>query len=420
MGKYYLPYGDSELELVLDDSKIKQTLILPKECKPILNPVEAIKEALAHPLNSRPLGEFVSPHDKVAIAIDDVTRKTPSRIMLPPVIEELSKAGVKDENVTVIIARGAHRLAREHEIPKIAGEEINRRFKIVNHDPESNLIEIGITSFDNRILINKTFHDADVRIVIGDVELHTFAGYGGGRKTILPGLSALETIKRNHSMVRDDRACMGNIEGNSIHLDMMEAASMIRVDLFLCAVLDGVQRFLSVYTGDMEEVFFKAVKDVDRLFKIPIPHKMDMVIISAGGYPGDINLYQSNKAIEMANSSVREDGVIVLVTECREGIGTGEGNFLDWMGMPYDDLEVQLRDNFQPGIQIPYLIRRSASHCKIIVVANPVIEEFAKTLTNIYYAPDLNSALEKAFSFVGNSPSAVVIPQGKTTMGIPA
>ncbi|HUK84625.1 MAG TPA: nickel-dependent lactate racemase, partial [Candidatus Acidoferrum sp.] len=281
----------------------------------------ALKDPI--PIGSKHLSEIAKPESKVAIVVDDATRKTSSELMLLPVLAELNLAGVKDDNITIIFGCGTHRSVRPEEAIAMLGEEVLKRVKTVSHDCRAtNLVNLGTTkTHGNKVFVNRVFAEADVRVLLGDVGFHYYAGYGGGRKSVLPAVCGEETIKHNHAMLLHANARTGNLEDNPVHQDMTEAARLAKVDFILNIVQNKKGEIVKAFAGDLEIAFLEAVKLVNEMYKITIERRADILVVSASGYPADINLYQAYKALDNALDAVKRGGVIILVAECPEGHG---------------------------------------------------------------------------------------------------
>jgi lactate racemase len=251
--------------------------------------------------------------------------------MLIPVLAELNAAGVKDENVTVIFGCGTHRAVKPEEATELLGAEALKRVKTISHCcTDSDLVHIGITkTYGNKVRVNRAFAEADIRILLGDVNYHYYAGYGGGRKSVLPAMSCGETIQYNHAMLVNSNARTGILEGNPIHIDMTEAARLAKVDFIVNVVENKKGEIVKAFAGDVEAAFLEGVKLVDEMYQVTIDRRADIVVVSAGGYPADMNLYQAYKGLDNALDAVKRGGVIILVAECLEGHGNQV--FYEWM-----------------------------------------------------------------------------------------
>jgi len=310
-------FGSMALELDIPERNIS-SIILPSEPEINEDPSFLIKKALENPIKSKRLSETVTPNSRIAIIVSDVTRPTPTAKLLPPLLEELHLGGAKDENITVVFALGLHRQQTEEESKKLVGEEIYRKFRCIQHDT-SRCRHIGTTSRGTPIEIFENVLDADVVIGTGGIEFHYYAGYSGGAKSVLPGVSSKEAVITNHKMMIDEKAVSGRVDG-PVRQDMEEAAKFTRLNFILNVVLDSKKEIVAAVAGDFIEAHRKGAEYVDSMYKVPV-EPADAVIVSCGGFPKDINLFQAHKALDNATQAVKEGGAIILVAECAEGIG---------------------------------------------------------------------------------------------------
>ena len=299
---------------------------------------DTIRRAIDHPIGlDKGLSETVSLGETVAILVSDAFRYTGADLFLPVLIDALNRAGVSDESISLIFATGVHRHPTPDEERHILGEAIHRRFqgRIFAHDPhdETNLVYLGTTSRGTRVSINKRAHDADRLIATGAVVLHYFGGYGGGRKSILPGIASIETISHNHSLNLDpheDRlnpaVRIGVLDGNPVAEDMLEGARLAGVDFILNTVLNRHHQIAGIFAGELDAAHRAAAEYARKLFTVPIEEKADLVIASAGAAK---NFVQSHKALYNAYQAVKFEGRIIFLAQCEEGLGGGR--FAKWL-----------------------------------------------------------------------------------------
>ncbi|MGB9929954.1 MAG: nickel-dependent lactate racemase [Methanosarcina sp.] len=315
--KIPLAYGNKVYELDIPEKNIS-SIILPSELEIKESPAFSIKKALENPIKSKRLSEIVNPDSKVAIIVSDITRPTPTAKLLPPLLDELYLGKVNDKNITIIFALGLHRQQTEEESKKLVGEEICGKIRCIQHDI-SRCKQIGITSRGTPIEIFEEALNADVIIGTGSIEFHYYAGYSGGAKSVLPGISSKEAVIKNHKMMIEDNAVSGRVDG-PVRQDMEEAAGFAGLDFILNVVLDSRKEIIAAVAGDFVEAHRKGALFVDSMYKVPV-EPADAVIVSCGGFPKDINLFQAHKALDNATQAVKKGGTIILVAECAEGIG---------------------------------------------------------------------------------------------------
>ncbi len=413
----WLPYGKTEICVRIPTRNYLGT-IEPKEKPAAQDPKQELKRALGEPIGAKPLREIAKPEHKAAIVVDDSTRPAPATaLMVSAILDELNLAGVKNENVTIIFACGIHRPVTNDEATSVLGTEILNKVKTVSHDAKAgDLVQIGTTRRHGTPLwINRVFAEADLRILTGDVCLHYFAGYGGGRKSVLPGIAGEESIKRNHTMLLDDNAATGVLQGNPVHEDMTDAASLAKVDFILDVVTNSRGEVIRAFAGDVELAFNEGTKLVDEMYRVPVDRKADIVVVSPGGTPADVNLFQAYKAIDSALDIVKRGGVIVLAAECPEGHGNQV--FYDWMTKFSDAhaVEKEIKRNFVLGGHKAYYLLEALSKVKIILVSS-MPDYYAVSIFKMKTARGINNALSEALTLAGSNPKIWAMPYGNFTL----
>jgi nickel-dependent lactate racemase len=411
----WIPYGKTEVCARIPTRNFLGS-IEPEEKSGVADSRVEIVRALSQPIGTERLREIAKAGDKVAIVVDDATRATPSYLMIPPLLDELNQAGVKDEDVTVIFGRGTHRPVTPEEKEKLIGKEALQRVKAVNHNSGAeDQVFLGKTSQGTEVHVNKVFAEADVKILAGDINLHYYAGYGGGRKGVLPAVSSSETIQQNHAMLLDPKATTGVLDGNPVHEDMTEAAKLANVDFILNIVTNSKNEVVKAFAGDLEQAFLEGTKLVDEMYKVPIEQRANIVVVSAGGYPYDINLYQASKGIHNAVDAVKRRGVIVLVAECPEGHGNEA--FSEWMEKFTDlkRIEREIRKRFVLGGHKAYYLTKILQKVSIILVS-VMPDCYAVNTFKLRTATALNDALRDAFELAGKNAKVYVMPHGSTTL----
>jgi nickel-dependent lactate racemase len=413
----WLPYGKTEVCVRVPTRNFLGS-IEPKEKQFTVPDAKVeIERALKEPIGSKKLGEIVNPEHKVAIVVDDATRRAPSHLMVPPILDELNMAGVKDQNVTVVFGCGAHRAVTREEAVRLLGDVVLARVKAVSHDCRaSDLVYAGTTqTHGTKAYLNRIFAEADVKILTGDICLHYFAGYGGGRKSVLPAVSGEETIKHNHAMLLDPNARTGVLVGNPVHEDMVEAAKLVKVDFVLNVVNNSKGEVVKAFAGDLEQAFSEGVKVVDEMYRVSVDLKADIVVVSPGGYPADVNLFQAYKGVDCALEVVKRGGVIVLVAECPEGHGNQA--FYDWM-VKFSDVkavEKEIKRNFVLGGHKAYYLLKALQNHQIILVSS-MPDYYATSIFKVKTARAVNDALDEAFKVAGKSAKVWAMPFGNFTL----
>lgn len=390
------------------------TVIGPRAAPGVSDPgaeVErALGEAVAQRLRRQP--------GKTAITVSDATRPVPNDIILPPLLAELHARSAREEDICIVVGTGNHRAATPAEFPSLVGADIARRYRVFSHvyDDPAELVRLGETGRGTPVVVNKTFAEADTRIVIGMIDPHQFVGYTGGCKGAFIGLAGSETIAANHSMLSDPAAKLGVCDGNPVREDIDEFTDFLSIDLAINVVLNTANEVVRVFAGDPHDVLAAAVPLVQDVCETAVPHPMDIVIASPGGYPKDINLYQAQKALAHACELVRPDGCVILVAECREG--AGDDLYEAWMTAaetPQDVVTRFEREGFRMGAHKAFLFARSMLKARTFLVSSGVAPDQARKL-HLIPAPTVEDALAAAVEGIDGSPRVGVMPRASSTI----
>ncbi len=412
----WLPYGESDVCIRVPARNFLGS-IEAKKVVGVSDPESEIKRALKEPIGSKRLTEIAQANQKVAIVVDDATRDAPSELMLLPVLAELNSVGVKDKDITIIFGCGTHRIVTTIEAKKLLGKEVISRIKTISHNCKSeDLVYIGKTkSHGTKVRVNRVFAEADLKILLGDVGFHYYAGYGGGRKSVMPAISCSQTIQNNHAMLLNSKARTGILEGNPVHEDMAEAAKLAKVDFIVNVVTNSKGELVRAFAGDLEKAFYEAIKLVDELYRVAVDRRADIVVVSAGGHPGDINLYQAYKGLDNALEVVKRNGTIILVAECPEGHGNQV--FYEWM-MRFGELkkvEREVKRHFvMGGHKAYYLLKAQKNHAIILVSSLP--DYYASDIFKLKTARAVNDAFKEALKISGSASKVWVMPEGNHTL----
>jgi nickel-dependent lactate racemase len=386
------------------------------------------RHALDHPIDSPPLREIVKPGEKVVVTVSDITRGWQRNDqVLPVLIETLNESGIPDANITILIVVGAHRLNTEEEFVELCGKEICHRIRVINHDcwDTKNMVYLGKTSRGTEVSVNRLTVEADRLILTGGVIYHYMAGYGGGRKSVLPGLSSIKTIRQNHLMAMgptlgsgsNPRAASGRTRGNEVHEDMMEIAGFMQPDFIVNTVpnLDG--QIAGVFAGNWVSAWLDSVKLVDEIFGVEVEEEADIVIATAGGYPKDINLYQTGKTLDNAYYAMRKGGVAVILAECPDISEPRE--FFQWFEFPsLLEMEKSLRENFTIAGWVALKEIECNDKGPFILLTRKENFDLVKK-AKFTPASSIDEALRLAYDKCGTkNPRITVMPQGANTLPI--
>ena len=316
-------YNDQPMTFDLPDSWNLLAMSEPREV-PAAESIEAlVKEGLENPIGMAPLSQTIPSlaNKKVVIISDDQTRPTPTGLIALPLINELNRLGIGDEQIEVIIGRGTHREMTGEETREKLGEEVVSRVEVSVHDPDDkgNLVNLGATSRGTPCWANRKVVEAGFKVGIGTINPHYFAGYGGGPKIVLPGISGRDTIRHNHIMIRDPGSVQGKMEGNPLWEDMLEAARIVGLDMKIDCLLNSEKKIYKVFVGDVEAGHKEAVKGLMQVYGAAVPKMADVTITSA--FPLETNLIQSGKSILLADAITKAGGTVILLSACLDGAG---------------------------------------------------------------------------------------------------
>lgn len=393
-----VPYGDSSLSGELPDHALS---LIPGKGKVVNDASAAIRDAISHPVGNGRLREKVKKGDRIAIVINDITRPAPTREMLQEIFRELSSVGTGPEDVVIIVATGTHRANDEQELRGMVGDEIFNGYRIVNHDclDQENLVDLGsITTGRGEmpVWINRLYAEADVKIVTGIITPHQGAGFSGGRKAVAPGICGFKTIQFHHfSGGSAFTPQIGKLDHNSFHEEALRAALKAGVHFMVNVVKNYRGEIVGAVAGDLVQAHEQGVKICRETWEVPVPASADICVISPGGFPFDIDLDISQKALSCAEMITREGSVIILVAECRHGIGVFERFFRE-AGSPRDLLERFAREGFSSDRFIKAaLLARASLRNPIIVLSHNISEADARTLF-LKKAASVSEAVDKA------------------------
>ena len=376
---------------------------------------DAVRAALDAPIGAPMLNEVVHPGEKVVIVTSDITRPCPSWVVLPPLLDRLYEAGIRREDITLVFALGSHRPHTPEEQKHLAGERAFNEIRCIDSDPDD-CVHLGVTDAGTPVDIFRPVAEADRVICVANIEYHYFAGYSGGAKSIMPGVSTRSAIQNNHSMMVRDEACAGNIDTNPLRQDIEQAGRILGIDYIVNVVLDEHKQVVYAVAGDSVKAHREGCAFLDRLYRKPIEKRADIVLVSQGGAPKDLNLYQTQKALDNAKHAVRDGGVVILIGSCREGLGNA--TFETWMReaeKPQDLIE-RVHARFQLGGHKAAAIAMVLARADVYLVSE-MPDELAQ---RCFLTPfeDAQSALDAAFEKLGRDATVLAMPYGGSTLPI--
>jgi len=376
---------------------------------------DAVRYALRHPIASERLANIAKPGQKVAIITSDISRPMPSWEVLPAVLDELYEAGVCREDITVVFALGSHRKHTEEEKLHLAGDRCFREVRCVDSDPDD-CVRMGITSKNTPVDITRVVAEADLRICLGNIEFHYFAGYSGGAKAIMPGVSTPEAIQCNHRMMVSEDACAGKLEGNPIRMDIEEAGEICGIDFIVNVILDEHKHIVYAVAGDVTEAHRVGCCYLDKMYRAHIGQRADIVLVSQGGAPKDANLYQTQKALDNAKHAVRKGGTIILIGACPEGFGSAK--FEKWLveAPTAHSMVERIGRDFQLGGHKAAAIGMVLENARIDLVSE-MDDDLVRSIFMVPQ-PSAQVAFDQAMERYGADATVIAMPFGGATLPI--
>ena len=409
---YQIKYFKDYVPFQIEETHPVQEL-LSKHCPAVESEEAEVKRALAHPIDSQKLSDIVKPGEKIVIITSDVTRPVPSWVIVSCLLEELEKAHISMKDVTIVFGLGSHRPMTEEEHRRLVGDAVYEKVTCIDSNPDD-CIHMGTCQNGTSVDIFRTVAEADRRILVGNVEYHYFAGYSGGMKAIMPGVASRESIQSNHKNMIRPGSYAGNLEGNPVRDDIEEVAKYCPVDFIVNVVLDDHKQIAYAAAGHPVAAHRKACHFLDEIYKIQIEKTADVVIVSTGGYPKDINLYQAQKSIDNAKHAVREGGIMVVAASCKEGYGSDTfGRWIQNYDTPEERIQA-IHEHFELGGHKSAALGLVQQKCTIHLVTD--MDDALVEKANMVPFHDLQTAIDAAFAKMGKDASAYIIPIGGSTL----
>jgi len=423
---YTLPYSKAEITFDLLPG-MKGTVICSQSMPPLADVSAEINKALAKPINSAPLREIAKKAESVCIVFTDMTRVCPDHLLIPPVLRELHKAGVRREDVTLLCGTGLHRPSTEDEKVTKLGADVVESYRVVDNTPQdpANFVDLSRGENEVPMWVNRIAYEADLLISTGIVEPHQYAGYSGGRKTLAIGAASEEMIGYTHgpALVDHPGTRLGKTEGNPFHDTITESAKRAGLRFILNVVLDEAQRPVAICGGEPETAFDALVKIAQKLYTVPVPHKYD-VVIGGVGFPKDTNLYQASRAASYIffapTPAVKRGGVIITPARCNEGggRGVGEQRFYEELRSAPNMLallEKMRCEGYQAGAQRAFIMAKVMQVNPVVIVGaeHPDVVKDTKMVP----AKTITEALQFAVNHIGRPDlDVLIIPHALLTL----
>ena len=414
-----LAYGREGLEVEVPDTA---DVVRPRFVPGLADQQGAVLAALRQPIASRPLRELVQPGDKVVVVHTDITRATPNHLILPLVLAEMEGAGVSREDITLLNGLGTHRKQTAGELRAMLGDFIFESYRCLQHDchDDANLVSLGQTHLGHPVRINRTYMEADARILTGFIEPHFFAGYSGGPKAVLPSLAGAESVFTNHGrhMIAHEAAAWGVTEGNPIWEEMRDVALKTEPTFLLNVTLNEARQITGVFAGDMLAAHAQGAAFVKECAMVAVDEPYDVVLTTNSGYPLDQNLYQAVKGMSAAAEIVRPGGTIVIAAACADGL-PDHGRYAELLveaGSPEGILEMIARPGFsvqdQWQVQIQAQIQLKA---EVTVFSENLTDEQIR-LALFTPSADIEQTLADLRARYGDDYRLCVMPEGPQTI----
>lgn len=411
-----LAYGKHGLLVNVPDKNIER-IVHMNTVEPLPDPDAVIRQSLLTPIQSAPLREIANNRESAVIVISDITRPVPNQTVLPPILETLEEAGIPREKITILIATGIHRPNLGDELIQLVGEYIANHYHVVNHYAEDDRTNEYVCEIVGGIpvYVDKTYLQADLKILTGLVELHLMAGFSGGRKSVLPGICSLKTMEHMHGyrMIQKDDVCNGKLEGNPFHEGAVQAARLVGVDFICNVTLDEKRRVTGVFSGDLEAAHEQACKKVKSYAEVVIEEPADIVITCGGGYPLDKTFYQAIKGQVGALEVVKPGGTIILAAENDEGGGSAEFvNLLRQLQDPMQYYQLTMGPNYIAKDQ--WMVQELVNgmhHCELLYYTEGISETDLRDFL-LHPIASVEEGIALALKRHGDDARILVIPEG--------
>ncbi|MDR1241783.1 MAG: nickel-dependent lactate racemase [Deltaproteobacteria bacterium] len=416
---YELAYGKGVLSFDLPPGVTPQ-VIRPANIKGLPDPLNETRKALQNPTGTPPLLELLrmKKPKNLVLVVNDITRPTPYATLFPPLLEIFAAAGIKDEQITLLIAAGIHDAHTDEQNRQIYGEDIIKRFKIVCHDAgdDASLAYVGRFASGYDFTVNKLALEADFLLSLGVIMPHYFAGYSGGRKSILPGLAGRKTVENNHARMVEIMDHLPPIDENPVSTEMIGAAKQIGLDFILNVVVNDVQEPIMITAGEVEKAWRAGVDVSASLFEVPFDEQADICVTCASGHPRDINAYQAQKALDHADHLTRPGGTIILAMACPAGYG--EHVFEEWMRRKWPPRKVmdEIKKHFVLGGHKAYGYAKVAAEKEV-----SMITDMDEELVALLYARKFSTvqqAVDAACSKYGPGAKWAYMPEGSLSLPV--
>tara|TARA_B100000315_G_scaffold88389_1_gene81175 strand:+ start:2636 stop:3916 length:1281 start_codon:yes stop_codon:yes gene_type:complete len=422
MDKLTLKYGKTSVSFSIKNKYYE--ILKSAKIEPASDPEQYLASVIDKPLGCPPLDQIFFADDRILIVVSDITRSTGAEFFLPILLQRLNKIGILDDQISILFALGIHRGLTSIERKTIVGDEVARRIEMLDHDPDNRdeMEYIGETLRGTPLLINRNVLKADGIILTGNITFHYLAGFGGGGKSLLPGVAARESCMAFHKLIlksagygTKSKTYAGQMENNPMHEDILETVNKLSPDFLINTITNSSGEIIHAAAGELKEAHNKGCNFFMNHCSVHIREKADLVIVSCGGSPRDINFIQTHKSIEHAFQAVKEGGVMIVLAECAEGFGNA--TFLNWFQHTERESFLQnLHTAFEINGQTAFSTYLKAKAVKIILVSSLAKEDIISM--NLIPAANIQEALSKSEDFLDGNDFTYIIPDGAHTLPI--
>src|SRR3989338_5010549 len=422
-----IPYGKKQVTVSIHEKNLLGVLH-PKRSHSKKPESRVIKEAILNPMGCCRLKDLVSPRETVAIVVPDLTRRCPRELILPILLDELNRGGIKDRDITIFMAIGMHRPLTKAEIGMAFGKSVVKRVKIKNHDPvdKSNLTHLGYVSGGVPAVVNKELMYKDHVIAVGVIEPHLYAGFSGGPKTLSIGMAGEETISYTHSPKFLDKpgVKLGAIKDNPFHRVIIEVACVAKLKFIINVINDDLGRTIFATSGEPQLAFYKGIEIATLHYRVKVEEPADIVICGVG-WPKDSNLYQASRALTYITNTqkpiVKRGGIVIVSAQCEDGVGKGLGEKRFYEGMIREDNAADLVRKMKgrsclAGEQRAYMVAKSLQYADCAMVGTTIPDIVRKM--HMFSFKDLKEALDYAFKVHGKDAKIYVVPHALVTLPV--
>jgi len=410
MTQVSIPFDGKPYTFEVADENLIEVLS-PVESSPVGDLDAEIHRALSNPIGQAPLGEWIKPTDTVLLVSDDNTRLTPSDKIVPPMLDLLNAAGVKDSQITCMIALGTHRYMTEPELREKMGAAVCERIRVVNHewkDPDQ-LVDLGVSDHGTPLVVNKAAVEADVVIGIGAVVPHHIPGFSGSSKIIQPGICGFDTTAETHLLSCSAGDSFLGVESNPVRDDLDSMADKVGMDTIFNVVMNSDGGVVGAFYGEKRAAFKQAVKLATDIYGIDYHETPDIVI--ANSCPCDLDFWQSHKSQYPAQRMIKKGGTIIVCTPAPEGISPVHTDLLDFTSWPAEKMKKayragELKDGVATALAVAWALVREHAN---VITYSPGIPADHKEALGHTHAPTIEWALEEALRRQGPGARVTVL-----------